>query len=392
MFRPSGSAHRVVDVGAGVELGGRYRQPDGRVSLLTGATFDAGHTRRLLCLEDDPTSPDLPGSTADRQLAGRLARIAPSVLWPAADDLRRRTDELGVLMADLPVRDAGLIASLDELATLHEDGERFRRSHRPVQVSGAILAGACALAGGALWTLPSLAGEDTFTPTALLTLSVGAALVAAGDAVVTGRHARRGRRVMAAAGLADARELAARLGPLADPERRRSFLEAVEAQQEAAAQWYALTAGAPLDWALRNRDRIILLAARHHTLGYVDGVVAGRRDPESALGAVAERIGELRHAGPTAGALPLILDEPFGGFDPATQRRLLNGVLRLAGTHQILLVSGNPVVEAWACDPSIEPSIGLARLSPTAPASAPVPAVAPATAPAVRVPEPVPVG
>ena len=385
----------MIDVGAGVEVGGRYRVADGRVSLIAGATFDAGHTRRLLCPDLGQATADVPDGTGDPYLARRLARIAPTVLWPAADDLRRRTEAFTALVADLPVRDVGVIASLDELAVLHEEGERIRRSHRPVQLAGALLAAACAGAGGALFALPGLAGGDTFTPTALLALAVGAALIAVVDRMVAGRHARRERRVLAAAGIDGPADLAARLGPLADATRRRCVLEAAEAHREAAAHWYALTAGAPLEWTLRNRDRIMLLASANHTVGYGTGAPGRRPDPDAVLGAVAERIDELRHAGPTAGALPLLLDEPGHGLDPAGRRRVLNGLLRLAAAHQIILVTGDPVAEAWTGEPAVAAAVGLARPGPAGAAVIDVRdgrQVAPTTAPQVNRPAPVPVG
>jgi len=397
----------VIDAGAGVEVGGRYRLPDGRVSLIAGATFDAGHTRRLLCPDLGQATADIPDGTGDPFLARRLATIAPAVLWPAADDLRRRTEAFTALVTDLPVRDVGVIASLDELAGLHEEGERIRRSHRPVQVAGALLAAACAGAGAALFALPGLAGGDTFTPTALLTLAVVAALVATADRMVASRHTRRERRILAAAGIDGPADLAARLGPLVDTARRRAVLEAAEAHREASAHWYALTAGAPLEWTVRNRDRISLLAAANHTAGYGTGPTARRPDPDAVLGAVVERIDELRHAGPTAGSLPLLLVEPGDGLDPAGRRRVLNGLLRLAAAHQIVLVTGDPVAEAWASEPAVAAAVGLSRL---APAPAPLidvtdgqPVAPPAAAiaersggitPALQVgrPAPVPVG
>ena len=124
-------------------------------------------------------------------------------------------------------------------------------------------------------------------------------------------------------------------------------------------------------------------------------------DLGEVLAAVTERLDSLRHAGPTAGSLPLLLEGTVDGLTPDTGRRVLDGILRLAGSHQIVLVTGDPAVVAWATEPSVAglltvtgpaPTTGTDRTPSTRPSTAGTSAAGATTVAPVSdpVPEPVP--
>ena len=141
------------------------------------------------------------------------------------------------------------------------------------------------------------------------------------------------------------------MGPaLADEGRRRLLLEAASAYDSTAAQWRLLTGGASLHWALDHRPAIAALAERRQQAAPFLATDLARE--ESALADSARllvwRVGALRHVGSTGERLPLVLDEPFIGLDAGDTVRLLETVRRLAAFHQVLLVTGNEEVAAWA--------------------------------------------
>ena len=161
---------------------------------------------------------------------------------------------------------------------------------------------------------------------------------------------RHERRLLASLGATSYEAMRASAGPLADEERRRLLLDAAAAHDAMAAQWRLLTGGAPLHWALDHRPAIVALAERRQQAAPFLATDLAREESSLADAArlLVERVVALRHVGATGERLPLVLDEPFIGLDAGDTVRLLETVRRLAAFHQILLVTGDREVEAWA--------------------------------------------
>ena len=60
------------------------------------------------------------------------------------------------------------------------------------------------------------------------------------------------------------------------------------------------------------------------------------------------RLADLRHAGAGGESLPLVLDEPFAGVDASVKHWMLELVGRSAGTPQVVYLTEDEEVAAWA--------------------------------------------
>ena len=71
-------------------------------------------------------------------------------------------------------------------------------------------------------------------------------------------------------------------------------------------------------------------------------------EPADLAHALVARLAELRHAGPGGQSLPLILDEPLNGVEPSIKQWMLELVGRSAGTPQVVYLTEDEDVAAWA--------------------------------------------
>ena len=60
------------------------------------------------------------------------------------------------------------------------------------------------------------------------------------------------------------------------------------------------------------------------------------------------RLADLRHVGPDAESFPLILDEPLLGVGLPVKQWMLELVGRAAGSPQVIYLTRDPDVAAWA--------------------------------------------
>lgn len=94
--------------------------------------------------------------------------------------------------------------------------------------------------------------------------------------------------------------------------------------------------------------------------------------PGPAVGAVRNtllaRVAALRPHGVTAFA-PLVLDDPWGALDPSTRCDLLDLVARVAERTQVVVLTGDPTVRAWARHRAGRGELHLVDLDRAAPGS-----------------------
>jgi hypothetical protein len=60
------------------------------------------------------------------------------------------------------------------------------------------------------------------------------------------------------------------------------------------------------------------------------------------------RLADLRHVGPDGQSLPLIADEPLAGVDRSDKLWMLELIGRAAGSPQVIYLTADPDVAAWA--------------------------------------------
>ena len=75
-----------------------------------------------------------------------------------------------------------------------------------------------------------------------------------------------------------------------------------------------------------------------------------------------DKVVTLRDVGMTREKFPMLLDEPFVGLGPEDVTRLLETVRRLATSHQIIMVTGDPFIQQWGARLAATDQISLVRI------------------------------
>jgi hypothetical protein len=133
------------------------------------------------------------------------------------------------------------------------------------------------------------------------------------------------------------------------------------------------------EWAMTVRERILATSQR---VDLVDGAHGGATvvpgtvslstvEPAELAQALIVRLADLRHAGAGGESLPLILDEPLIGVDASVKQWMLELVGRSAGLPQVLYLTNDPDVAAWARMEAIAGHLEIIE-----PAAEPVPSAA----------------
>ena len=128
-----------------------------------------------------------------------------------------------------------------------------------------------------------------------------------------------------------------------------------------------------VDWALERHAEIAVAArlrADVRNLGVMSSTgPASSTDAVSDLAhALVGRLGRARSLGSLGETFPLVIDEPFGGLDPALKAPLLEVLAQSAGRPQVMLLTADEEVASWA---RLEALTGeLAVLEPTPDAGA----------------------
>jgi len=371
VFRPQGGAPRVIDIDRSEDLTEQFRAEDGSVDLLRWVGLDEETSQRLLRIGARQLDRGFDTGTDDHPLARRLAAIDQVELWAAADELTRAEEELQRAGQELPVDDLDEVTAFESVVELHDETEAQLQAHRPVQRIGPLMSVACIVVGAVLSALRTQVGDNQFTADALLVLGALAAAVTVGDLVLIRRIRRRERAALAERGVRNFAALAAAVGPMADGDRRLALLDAAAARQAAVTRWDELTAAAPVEWAQRYRREVTALAVRKRELSRLGAHQLAAEDSAVAdlARVLVDKVIELRAIGPHQERLPLLLDEPFAGLAPAAVQQLLSTVQRLAAYHQVVLVTGDPYIEAWATQGPAADGVHFVRLS-RSPASA----------------------
>jgi hypothetical protein len=330
---------RVTDADSGRDVTAEFRAADGRVDLLTaiGVPTEDGHRLSRV------TSFDLTSGMDTNATVARLALLDQRRMWAAAEAaastdaaLRNEAEAAGASADDAP-----LIEAVEEHHAAFESAQARHESfrHNAIFIGGASALGAIPAALLNRWTaIPFLA-------VALLTTLLS---------IRFRRKMRKAhRREQAALDAAGADTYIAfhiqRMNKVLDNENNRERLaEAAAAHRAAAAAWRSLVGDVSPSWALGMRQRIEAAAASAGRAAASAGREAPNYDPAEMAEALIARIAELRHAGGRGESLPLLLDDPFGDMTTVVKRWLLDLVGRSAGSPQIVVLTGDPDVTAWA--------------------------------------------
>lgn len=364
VFRPSGARHQVVDIDEAAVVTAEFAAPDDTVDIIGRAGLDVPTAARLMRVNANQIDRGSDTGTDNDRLARQLSAIDQAQLWSAAEQLAAAKARLGALTdgeATTAVANArGYESALEaRLATA-----RAEAAHRHILRLGLGLAAGFVAVAVVLLLFEDLLDDDRWTARALFVLAAVAAALAVWDRRKPVRARQLERRALAGAGSTSFRTLTRSVGPLADDTTRAAVLAAAEEHEPLAARFRNVAGGAPLDWALAHRRAIQELALRRRqAMPFLAADLAPDDGPlADSARALVDRVVELREVGIDRERFPLVLDEPFIGLDPGDTVRLLETVRRLAQSHQIMLVTGDPHIERWAEGLVPSQQVSLVRL------------------------------
>jgi hypothetical protein len=325
----------------------------GRIDLLHALDLDLDRARRRCRLGPD----DITAVSRGETLVASLATRNQDKLWAAAE--RARSAEIRLAEEAQPIRTTAEDGEvIEDIEQRHADFEVASRRHDTIRQHSLFVGGVCALGAG-----PALVvGRWTALP------FVAVALVCLVVAIVSRRRMTRAggaeHQALAAVGAASyvgfhMQRISDRLDRHAD---RPSLTGAAAEQREAAAAWQAMAGGVSADWAFAMRDRIAMAADRLLARGRVRGHPAprtGQPEPAELAEALMIRLADLRHVGPDGESFPLILDEPLVGIDLPIKQWMLELVARTAGSPQIVYLTEDPDVAAWAHIEALAGQLGV---------------------------------
>ncbi len=359
VFRPEGGTHRVVDVARGVDVSEAHRSPTGEIDVLAPTGLGVAMAKRLMRV----TAGDLDTSSHHDEVVRRLAGMDQQVLWHHAQVVAatHRGLQTAAEIAGSEPEDAEAAEMIEErhtaLVGAQEDHERVRRLAFFVAAFSAIGAVPLALLEGSTFAMPFL----LFAGVAAIASIVywgrvkraqaleNAALEAAGAPTYLGFHLDRVNAL------------------LANDRARRVLLEASDAHRAARSDWEALVgSGVTIEWAVEHRDEILAAARLRQDVTRGDPVAAtGGRDLVTRYAqSLDSRLTAVRDVGPRHQTLPLVLDDALSGIDPALKPPLLELISRATVRQQVLFLTNDEDVIAWARAEAIAGNLAL--IEPTA--------------------------
>jgi hypothetical protein len=339
IFRPQGKRHMVVDIDAGSDLSASYRNENGEIDLLSAEGLDQLSAKRRMRV----TGTDLTTRTQSAELISKLASCDQTVLWKTADRVNITESELSRVAAEAGTAPEDL-EMVEAIEHRHAEFESAQAGHEKVRRLTFLLAALCTLAAVpvAMFVNPLYALGALIPATAITIWSFmmyrrlekaraaeQEALERVGATSYLGFHLQRVNTL------------------LASDQTRRQLMNVAEAHRDAADSWMNLAGDVPVIWAYEHRDEIVS-AARVRTRA--ESTTSTRDDDLSTvLGEeLVVRLSEARRLGSTGESFPLVLDDPFTGFDSSVKPALLELISDASHRQQILLLTEDPEVAAWA--------------------------------------------
>lgn len=339
LIRPAVGGERVLDVETGEDVTEEFVGDNGRPDLLSHLGLTLSQARQQCRLSAAELAVESQGDT----LVATMATLDQPALWRAAERLAaadqtllRESKEAGADVEDAPL--------IEEIERRHADFENAQKQQATVRRHGAWIAGGSILAAGAvelgLRSLPGAIGFAGIAVTALL-MSImfrrrmQAARIAENEALAkAGKQSYIGFQLQRVDRMLDGQKSLARVAL------------ASEEQRQATAEWRALAGDIAAEWALQHRDEITAASERRRLSE--EGAAGPDLDPAELAHWLAARFTALRRVGPAGESLPLILDDPLMDVDAGVKQWILELIGRSAGSPQVVYLTADPEVAAWA--------------------------------------------
>jgi hypothetical protein len=344
LIRPAnGGPDRVLEVDTGEDVTEEFAKTSTGADLLGRMGLDVVSARRLCRLTAAEMAVESQGDT----LLSALASVDQPQLWSAAERvlvtaarLKDESDAAGANPEDAPL--------IEEIEKRHAAFEKAERRHESIRHHGIFIGGACAI--GAI-------------PAALMVRWMAlpflfvAALTTLVSIVFRRRMERAGVQQDEALALAGAQSYIGfqiqRVDRMLDGQKSLARLAgASEEHRRAAELWRGLAGDVDAEWAVQQRSSIEPIAQRIRSTrptgpwSMADGLPDV--DPAELAHWLASRFTALRRVGPVGESLPLILDDPLLGVEAGVKQWILELIGRSAGSPQIVYLTSDPEVAAWA--------------------------------------------
>lgn len=343
VFRPTDGGHRVIDTATGADVSREFTTPDGSIDLLATFGLDAGVARRWSRIGPN----DLVASTQSQELIARLGRIDQNQLWSDAQRVQVARQALAEHTDLGEVEDASLTERIEHNYQAHDAALEHADRTRLF----ALIVGTASLLGAAVTASTSSAAAIV-----LVALAAAATIVAF---VFRARVNYFARQLEAALDQSGSESYLGyqldRIDGYISSEHQRRHRAAVQSDvDDALARWKQTAGDVNVDWAVEHRPAIEAaagLGAGRAARYSGDQALVPRHARDEApelIETLITRISKSRRLGADGESFPLLLDEPFGAFDPAVRPALLEAILGQAGSPQVILLTNSDDIVSWA--------------------------------------------
>jgi hypothetical protein len=341
---------RVVELDSGQDVTEEFAPAAtgsaGRLDLLSmmGLSADKARARYRL------TAGELAVHTRADATIAALAALDQPRLWAAAGRLVAAEQVVAreARQADAAAEDAPLAEEIERRHAAFEAAQRRTRGARRATI---FVAGSCAPAAGV-----ALALHARFTAVGWLAVRLGALGLVGIAAVMTMvsvlfRHraeaARRAENAALEAVGAESYfgfELQRIDSLIADQQALARMAAASEEHRRALTAWQAVASDVDPHWVLAQREAITERAQAGPSGLHARIDV----DPLRLAQWLTGRFAAARRAGATGESLPLVLDDPLVALNPGVKAWALGMVSRFAGSAQVIYLTADRDVIAWA--------------------------------------------
>lgn len=340
VFRPETGRHRVIDTDSVRDVTEEHLGPDGEIDLFAAAGVDRELGRRTIRLTRDDLVPE---QESDAWVA-RLGAADQEALWDTAMRCRasERLLEQATAGGGVSVDDAPIVRELEERHTaLVAATDRYERVRLIALTIGTV--GALGAVGAS--NLDAPASALPFLLVALFGIALAVRFRRAVDDA-----ARAERNVLRQAGADDYSSFHyERVSALLDTDHeRRAFMRAVGDHRRAMGAWAEVAGPVPLAFAMEHEREVRAAAELRAELGAaIDGTPPGGDVAAELAQAILARVRAVR-ALTSDETFPLLVDDPFDGLEPTSKVALLELLLAQAARLQIVVVTADDDVVAWA--------------------------------------------
>jgi len=345
LYRPQRGAQRVVDVDRSLDVTHQFTDRFGQINLLERAGLD--HDTALRQIRLRPA--DLVSDSQVEDVVLSLAHVDQSRLWDVARKVQDRQDQLEEAMES-----AGSTAEdvevLEEVERRHRAFEEAQAEHEQVRTAAFYLGGT---AGLLLLPAAVLGGAMAMIPLALIAIAATVLSIVAWRRLETARVVEA--EALREAGMTSylAFQITRVNGLMARDHHRKRLLQATEDHDAALVEWRLLAGDVPVAWAQEHRDEIRETARQlRQTVGIRNPMALtmspAERTASELSTAMLARIRSLQVLGQGGEGFPMVLDDPLVEVSPEAKPLLLELLNRESRNLQVVYLTDDEDVAAWA--------------------------------------------